>query len=67
VPAIINVKYMLIEVEISFKMSFTWLAIVSKRDRSGVAAGGLSLVVGTATPKLGTEATEGGATLPDSL
>ena len=46
---------------------FTWLAMVSNRDSSGVAAGGLSLVVGTATPRLGTEATDGGATLLDSL
>lgn len=41
--------------------------MVSKNGWRGVAAGGWSLVVGTATPKLGTEVTDGGATLPDSL
>lgn len=41
--------------------------MVSKNGWRGVAAGGWSLVEGTATPKLGTEATDGGATLPDSL
>jgi hypothetical protein len=44
-----------------------WLAIVSRSGWSWAAVVGGSLTDGTATPRLGTEATEGGATLPVSV